>query len=104
MLYTNIESDYSLKRIMPMLRRINQNHVLVVIFFENTEVDKLAQMEPEHVRDIYLKTFAEKTGMDKKKISLELRKNGIQTVLTKPENLTIDSINKYLELKARGVI
>jgi uncharacterized protein (DUF58 family) len=104
MLYTNIESDYSLKRIMPMLRRINQNHVLVVIFFENTEVEKLAQMEPQHVRDIYLKTFAEKTGMDKKKIALELRKNGIQTVLTKPENLTIDSINKYLELKARGVI
>lgn len=104
MLYTNIESDYSLKRILPLLRRINQLHVLVVIFFENTEVEKAAKMEPEHVRDIYLKTFAEKYTMDKKRIALELRKNGIQTVLTTPEDLTIDSINKYLELKARGVI
>lgn len=87
-----------------MLRRINQKHVLVVIFFENTEVEEMIKQEPTHVSDIYLKTFAEKYQMDKKKVAMELRKNGIQTVLTTPENLTIDSINKYLELKARGVI
>ncbi|MCC7452553.1 MAG: DUF58 domain-containing protein [Crocinitomix sp.] len=104
MLYTNIESEYALKRILPLLKRVNQLHVLVVIFFENTEVAKAAQMNPVYVRDIYLKTFAEKYGMDKKKIALELRKNGIQTVLTTPEKLSIDTINKYLELKARGVI
>lgn len=104
MLYTNIESEYSLKRILPLLKRINQRHVLVVIFFENSEVEKAAQQEPKYVRDIYFKTFAEKYGMDKKKIALELRKSGIQTVLTSPEKLTVDTINKYLELKARGVI
>ncbi len=104
MLFTNIESEYSMKRILPLLKRINQLHVLVVIFFENTEVEKTAQMQPEHVRDIYLKTFAEKYAMDKKRIALELRKYGIQTILTKPENLTIDTINKYIELKAKGVI
>lgn len=104
MLYTNIESDYSMKRILPLLKRINQNHVLVVIFFKNTEVEKAAQMEPKHVKDIYLKTFAEKAAMDKVKIAFELRKHGIQTILTSPEDLTIDTINKYLELKARGVI
>jgi len=103
-LYTNIESEYSLKRILPLLKRINQKHLLVVIFFENTEIDKTAKMNPKNVSDIYLKTFAEKHHMDKKQISLELRKNGIQTVLTKPENLSVDTINKYLELKARGMI
>jgi uncharacterized protein (DUF58 family) len=104
MLYTNIESEYALKRNLHLLKRINQLHVLVVIFFENTEIEKTAQMEPQHVRDIYLKTFAEKYKMDKKKIALELRKNAIQTVLTTPEKLSIDTINKYLELKARGII
>lgn len=104
MLYTNIESEYSLKRNLPLLKRINQLHVLVVIFFENTEIEKVAVTEPKHVRDIYIKTFAEKYKMDKKKIALELRKNAIQTVLTTPEKLSIDTINKYLELKARGII
>lgn len=104
MLYTNIETEYALKRILPLLKKINQLHVLVVIFFENTEIEKMAEMEPKHVKDIYLKTFAEKHKMDKKKIALDLRKHAIQTVLTTPEKLSIDTINKYLELKARGVI
>ena len=34
----------------------------------------------------------------------ELNKHGIQTVLTDPENLTMDTINKYLEVKSRGLI
>lgn len=104
MLYTNIETEYSLKRVLPYLKRINQKHVLVVIFFENTEVEKERQMEPKNVEEIYLKTFAEKYHMDKKRVALELKKSGIQTILTKPENLSIDTINKYLELKSRGVI
>ena len=40
----------------------------------------------------------------KSRIARELRKNGIQTVLTLPEDLSINTINKYLELKARGSI
>ena len=64
----------------------------------------MTEQQPRDISEIYLKTFAEKYHMDKKKISLELRKNGIQTVLTTPENLSVDTINKYLELKARGMI
>ncbi len=104
MLYTNIETEYSLKRILPYLKRINQKHVLVVIFFENTEVEKEIHVEPKNIEEIYLKTFAEKYHMDKKRVAIELKKSGIQTILTKPENLSIDTINKYLELKSRGVI
>jgi uncharacterized protein (DUF58 family) len=104
MLYTNIESEYSLKRILPLLKRINKKHVLCVIFFENTEIKKKSKMSAKTIGDIYVKTFAEKHHIDKKRISLELRKNGIQTILTTPENLSIDTVNKYLELKSRGVI
>ncbi len=104
MLYTNIETEYSLKRVLPYLKRINQKHVLVVIFFENTEVEKEIHVQPKNINEIYLKTFAEKYHMDKKHIAIELKKNGIQTILTKPENLSINTINKYLELKSRGVI
>ena len=51
---------------------MNRLHLLVVIFFENTEVAKAAQMEPVFVRDIYFKTFAENYGMDKKKIKKQM--------------------------------
>ncbi|MFK8037547.1 MAG: DUF58 domain-containing protein [Crocinitomicaceae bacterium] len=104
MLYTNIETEYALKRILPHLKRIAQNHLLVVIFFENTEIEALIKEAPKHVGDIYLKTFAQKYQLDKKRIAFELKRNGIQTILTNPNNLSVDTVNKYLEMKSRGMI
>jgi N-acetylmuramoyl-L-alanine amidase len=34
----------------------------------------------------------------------KLRQHGIQTILTRPEDLNINTLNKYLELKSRGLI
>jgi N-acetylmuramoyl-L-alanine amidase len=33
-----------------------------------------------------------------------LRQHGIQTILTRPEDLSMNTINKYLELKSRNMI
>jgi len=33
-----------------------------------------------------------------------LNRNGIQTILTKPKDLSINTINKYLEIKAKGIL
>ena len=34
----------------------------------------------------------------------ELSKNGIQSLLTRPENLSAEVINKYLAIKKRNMI
>ena len=104
LLYTNFESMYALKRTLPLLRRINQQHLLVVVFFENSELQSTAEMESHNVKDIYTKTLAGKFALEKEHIAYELRKYGIQSILTKPENLSVDTINKYLEIKSRGMI
>jgi len=104
LLFTNFESMYALKRNITLLRKINQNHLLVVIFFENTELENTATLEVENVKDIYFKTLAQKFALEKKLIASELRKYGIQSILTKPEELSVNAINKYLELKSRGMI
>ena len=104
LLFTNFESMYALKRNLPLLRRINQQHLLVVVFFENSELKKASKTESNHVKDIYVKTLAGKFALEKELIAFELRKHGIQSVLTKPEHLSVDTINKYLEMKSRGMI
>jgi len=75
-----------------------------VIFFENTELAKLSSGEAKSTEDIYIKTIAEKFAFEKRLIVKELRKYGIHTILTSPQNLTVASLNKYLELKSRGLI
>ncbi|WP_317170072.1 DUF58 domain-containing protein [Rhodocytophaga rosea] len=104
LLYTNFETLAALERQLPYLQRIAYNHVLVIIFFENTELKDLLEKPATNTEEIYLKTIAEKFAFEKKQIVKELTRHGIHAVLTTPKNLTINTINKYLELKARGMI
>jgi uncharacterized protein (DUF58 family) len=98
-LFTNFESLDGLKREMPSLKLIAQHHLLLVIFFENTELKKLTEANTTNIEDIYIKTIAEKFTYEKKLMVKELYKNGIISILTSPQNLTVDTINKYMELK-----
>jgi uncharacterized protein (DUF58 family) len=103
-LFTNFESLSGLKRQMNYLRSIARHHLLLVVFFENTEMHKLTKEDAGTIEDIYIKTIADKFIFEKKLVVKELQKYGITTILSSPENLTINSINKYLELKARQAI
>jgi len=103
MLYTNFETLEGLKRQLPYLRAIAKNHMLVVVFFKNTELDKIISQKAETIQEVYDKVVAEKFTFEKKQIVNELKKYGINTILTAPENLSVDTINKYLEIKSRGL-
>ncbi len=104
LLYTNFETLDALHRQLPYLQAISKQHLLVVIFFENTELTKFAAQKAQTSQQIFEQTISEKFMYEKKLIVNELRKYGIQTILTKPENLTVNTINKYLEIKARGLL
>ena len=102
--FTNYESLPGLQRQLPFLKRIAKLHLLLVVFFENTELKTLSEQPAADVEGIYIKTIAEKFINDKKLIVKELTKHGIQSLLTTPQNLTVNTINRYLELKARQKI
>jgi len=104
LLYTNFETLAALKRQLNFLRRIAMQHVLVVVFFENTELQQLLTKPAQTLQEVYQKTIAEKFDFEKKLIVKELQSYGIFSILTPPEHLTVNTINKYLELKARGII
>lgn len=104
LLFTNFETLDGLNRQMKYLRGIAKNHLLVVVFFKNSELQTLIHQRPETVQGIYDEIIAEKFEFEKKLIIQELRRYGIYTVYTLPENLNVDVINKYLEIKARGIL
>ena len=104
LLFTNFETLDAVNRQMKYLRGIARNHLLVVIFFKNSELNDLMNKKPENIQEVYDEIIAEKLEFEKKLIIQELRKYGIFTVYTLPENLNIEVINKYLEIKARGIL
>lgn len=104
LLFSNFETLDALNRQMKYLRGIAKSHLLVVIFFKNSELQNIIQSNPENLQQVYDEIIAEKFELEKKLIIQELKKYGIYTVYTLPENLNLDVINKYLEIKARGLL
>ncbi len=103
-LFTNFESLEGLKREIPALKKMAHYHLLLVVFFENTAIRSLLQSRAGDLEQVYIKTIAEKFAFEKKQMVKELAQNGILSILTTPEQLTVSTINKYLELKNRSYI
>ena len=68
-LYTNFEGLPSLDRQLPFLRKIAAQHLLLVVFFENTEVRRLAEQDSRSTEEIYVDVLARKFIHDKKVIA-----------------------------------
>jgi uncharacterized protein (DUF58 family) len=103
-LFTNFESLTGLQRQLPYLRSIAKTHLVLVVFFENTELRQLTDEPANDIEGLYIRTIAEKFIHEKHLMVKELQQHGIFTILTAPEHLTINTVNKYLELKARQAI
>ncbi|MDB5225829.1 MAG: hypothetical protein JWN78_22 [Bacteroidota bacterium] len=103
-LYTNFESYFTLERYLPILRKLNKSHLLLVVVFKNIEIEKYSYENATDTLDIYHKTIGKKFLSEKEMMVKELAKYGIQSVLTSPQELSTHTINKYLEFKAKGWI
>ena len=104
LLFTNFETFSSLERQLPFLKKIAQRHLACVVFFQNTLLKEIHESNPNTMEGIYIKTIADQFDLEKKQIVKELRRHGILSILTTPQNLSVDVINKYLELKARQMV
>jgi uncharacterized protein (DUF58 family) len=103
-LFTNFETFSSMKRQLPYIQTIVKSHLLLVVLFENTELGELTEAGVKDIEGLYSKTIAGKFIYEKRLIVKELQQFGISTILTKPQQLTINAVNKYLEIKARQAI
>lgn len=103
-LFTNFESLAGMQRQMPYLKRMAKYHLLLLVFFENTELKKVTTQHVNDIEDLYVKTIAGKYAHEKRLIVKELQNAGILSILTAPENVTVNTINKYIEIKTRQAI
>jgi uncharacterized protein (DUF58 family) len=104
LLFSNFENEFAMRRALPYLQQINKKHLLILVFFQNSELKDLAYSNPLSLNQLYTGIIAERMITTKARMARELKQYGIQTILTSPEELSAGVINKYLELKARGSV
>ena len=104
-LYTNFDNMGSMNRQLSYLQQLNRQHRLLVVFFEDAELKNLiARRGLDNTEEYYQQVIAEKFAFEKRLIVNTLKQHGIYSLLTTPENLSIDVINKYLEMKSRQLL
>ena len=100
LLFTNFETLSALKRQLPHRAPPFGGRD----FFENEEIKNRLLQPAKTAEQAYIKAVAEKFALEKKRTVKELQRCGMQALLTLPRRLAIDTINRYLELKARGMM
>jgi len=53
---------------------------------------------------VYVRAITEKMVHEKRLIARELERHGLPAILCRPQDLTVSVINRYLEIKARGIL
>ena len=107
-LFTSFTSMTAMKRQLPFLRQLATKHRLLVVFFKDEELEQFSahpsSLTSRHFKTTeayYQRVIAGKFLYDQQLIVQTLRQYGIRSLLTTPANLSINVINKYLEIKSR---
>jgi uncharacterized protein (DUF58 family) len=103
-IFTNFDSINTLQRNLNYLKAIAKYHLVLVVFFENSEIVNLANQYAGDTIGIYNNTIAKQFLSQNQQILKELVKSGIQGLYTAPQNLSIQVINKYIQIKHKQII
>jgi uncharacterized protein (DUF58 family) len=103
-IFTNFDSVNAMHRQLPYLKSLSRHHLLLVVFFENTELSSDANTQANDLKGIYTKTIGYNLLIQNKLILQELNKYGIQGLMVKPKKLSLEVINSYLNIKKKSLI
>ncbi|MCD8540031.1 MAG: hypothetical protein LRY55_09870 [Leadbetterella sp.] len=93
-----------MKRNFRYIKDIARHHLLVVVFFEDSQARELVETEAPDTPGIYERAISFDKLYKGQLLARELRKAGIRTVLSPPEKLGIQVINEYLEIKKQQIL
>ena len=98
-LYTSFATAAAMRRQLPYLLQLSRWHRVLVVFFQDEELRQYTHEKATTAEDYYRHVIAEKTLYEQRLIVSQLQQHGILALLTTPDQLSVDVINKYLELK-----
>lgn len=111
-LFANFENIEMARNTLPALLRISRKHALIVVLFENEGVKAVANGSSNgegrkttgKLYEMRFRTLCNDYLEQQLLLADYLQKQGINVILTSPQNLTATVLQKYLEMKSRAAI
>jgi len=102
-LFTNFTSRPSLERQLPYLQQLSRHHRLLVVIYDDPDVQEYLATPATNLREHYGRIVARRDMSERKHLCNLLAQHGIQSIHTTPAQLTVDVLNRYIEVRHGGV-
>lgn len=104
LVFTDLTGSVSGEALVAQMTRLRQRHLPLLVTVADPTVQKLARQPILDTATLYQRTVAEQL-LEERRTTLErLRHYGVLTLDVPADELSIGVINRYLEIKAQGMI
>jgi uncharacterized protein (DUF58 family) len=102
--FTDLVTLDAAKPLIANMARLAQRHLPLCVVISDPNITRLAAQPPRQSEAVYQRAVAEML-IDERQVVLDtLNRSGVLTIDVPADKLTVNVINKYLELKGRGAI
>ncbi len=102
--YTDLIDAEISKMLTSYLPLLRPHHLVLCITIRDTGLVGLANEIPDTIEDVYQKAVAGQLLMEQQSTINKLQQSGVLVLDSPPENLSVATVNRYLELKGRSLI
>ena len=102
--FTDVIDPFASRELLTASATLRRHHSAMCVAISNRDVAELAGQLPQSMNDLYEKAMAQKMLSQRAAVFENLRRQGVGILDVDASQLTIATVNRYLELKARGAI
>jgi uncharacterized protein (DUF58 family) len=98
-----LDEDQASTMIQP-LRRLARRHIPLCLSVKDTALLKLLKTSPLGAEDAFQQAVASELLSDREQMKAQIAQQGVQLIEVQPEELSLAAVNRYLQIKAHGLL
>jgi uncharacterized protein (DUF58 family) len=103
-LFTDLFDEDQAKALTAPVHRLAKRHVPLCVALRDPALETLTQNRPTEIDVAFQQAVAVEVVEERERLASQLAQQGVQFLDTDPRSLTIDTVNRYLEIKRRGLL
>jgi uncharacterized protein (DUF58 family) len=103
-LFSDLVDPDSSAQILDAIPMLEERHRVVCVTVSDPHIVAAANKVPENSSEVYAKAVAMQVLQERRQAITALKRRGVWTIDSPPQDLSADLINHYLDLKSRSLI
>jgi uncharacterized protein (DUF58 family) len=103
-IFTDLIDEEQARGLVAPLHRLAARHVPLCVALRDPSIEELIRRAPETADDAWRQAVAHELLEERENLKAAIARDGVQLVDSAPKELTIAAVNRYLEIKRRGLL